>query len=118
MSNENYEGFNELSKSLSDLLNNMDDGVDILEIGAKSFTDDLLKLGKPISQIRKNSYTHLIDTFSYEKKNDEVIVGWGKYYGRMVENGTKNMSARPHMYPLFEKNKEKYYKLMLAKLSF
>ena len=36
-----------------------------LEAGAKEFVDDLLKLPKPISKIRKAGYTHLINCFSY-----------------------------------------------------
>ena len=47
---------------------------------------------------------------------DEVEVGWGKYYGPMVEHGTEKMDANPHVYPLWDKNKEKYYKTMLTKL--
>lgn len=84
--------------------------------GADAFVTDLLKLTKPISQIRKSGYTHLIETFDYEARGKEVVVGWGKYYGRMVENGTSKMAARRHLKPVFDKNKEKYYKIMLTKI--
>ncbi len=77
---------------------------------------DLLKLPKPISKIRKAGYTHLIHCFAYRKTKKEVEAGWGKYYGPMVEKGTERMDAREHMYPLWDKNKEKYYKIMLTKL--
>ena len=89
--------------------------MDILLTGAKEFVSDLLKLPKPKSRIRKAGYTHLIDTFAYREKKKEVEVGWGKYYGPMVEHGTTKMNEQPHVYPLWDKNKEKYYKTMLAK---
>ena len=41
-----------------------------------------------------------------------IKVGWGKYYGPMLEHGTRKMAARVHLKPLFERNKEKYYKKM------
>lgn len=120
MSNEvyGYDGFQELSKMLEECIDKVENVVDVLEIGAKEFVNDLLKLPKPMSQIRKAGYTHLIRTFSYRKKEKEIEVGWGKYYGPMVENGTKNMKeSHPHVSPLWEKNKEKYYKAMITKLS-
>lgn len=43
-------------------------------------------------------------------------MGWGKYYGPMLEHGTKKMSAKAHLKPLFEQNKERYYKKMIAAL--
>ena len=55
----------------------------------------------------------MIDTFNYRKTKKDIEVGWGKYYGRMVEDGTKKSKAKPHMYPTLKKNKEKYYKKML-----
>ncbi len=90
--------------------------IDVLELGAKEFVSDLLKLPKPISNIRKAGYTHLINSFAYRKKDKEVEAGWGKYYGPMVENGTEKMDANPHVYPLWDKNKERYYKTMITKL--
>lgn len=118
MSNETYgyDGFQELSDMLEKYIVNTDNVIDVLEAGAKQFVNDLLKLPKPMSKIRKAGYTHLVNSFSYRKKNNEIEAGWGKYYGPMVENGTKNMNAKPHLYPLWEKNKEKYYKTMITKL--
>lgn len=118
MSNEAYgfDGFQDLSKMLEDCINKVENVVDILEVGAKEFVNDALKLPKPMSNIRKAGYTHLVNSFSYRKKNNEIEAGWGKYYGPMVENGTVKMNARPHLYPLWEKNKEKYYKTMITKL--
>lgn len=118
MSNKTYEfdGLQDLSKMLEDYINKVENVVDVLEIGVKEFVNDALKLPKPISKIRKAGYTHLVNSFSYRKKDNEVEAGWGKYYGPMLENGTNKMNAQPHLYPLWEKNKEKYYKKMISKL--
>lgn len=85
----NFEGFTELSEYLTEITKEMDNVTDILEIGAQDFVKDLLKLPKPISSIRKSGYTHLVKSFAYAKRDKEVEVevGWGKYYGGMVENG-------------------------------
>lgn len=118
MTNEvyGYSGFEALSEIIEKYIDGADNAIEILETGAKEFVNDLLKLPKPISKIRKSGYTHLINSFSYRKKDKEVEVGWGKYYGPMVEHGTKKMDAREHVYPLWDKNKEKYYKTMITKL--
>ncbi len=118
MSNETYgySGFEILSEILEKYADKADNVIDVLEVGAKEFVNDLLKLPKPISKIRKAGYTHLINSFAYRKKKDEIEAGWGKYYGPMVEHGTEKMDANPHVYPLWDKNKEKYYKTMLTKL--
>lgn len=118
MSNETYgyNGFQDLADIIEYYAKGAENFVDILKIGAKEFVDDLLKLPKPMSKIRVASYTHLVNSFSYRKKEKEIEVGWGKYYGPMVEHGTKKMDENPHVYPLWNKNKEKYYKTMLTKL--
>ena len=90
--------------------------LDAIEAGTKEFVNDLLKLPKPRSAVRKPGYTHLIDTFAMERTQGEIIVGWGKYYGPMVEHGTKKMTARAHLKPLFEQNKEKYYRKMTEQI--
>ncbi len=116
MSISEFNGFEELQNELSSILKTVENPIKILEIGAKDFVNDLLKLTRPYSKIKKSGYTHLIDSFAYEIKDDEIIVGWGKYYGRMVEEGTKNIPSQPHLKPTFEKNKEKYYKKMIEKI--
>lgn len=98
-------------------MKNVEKPTEILEVGAKEFVNDLLKLTKPMSKIRKSGYAHLVNSFAYRVKKNEVEVGWGKYYGPMVEHGTTKMNEQPHVYPLWDKNKEKYCKLMLTKLS-
>lgn len=121
-------GFLDLETELEELIKKVSSPVDILEIGAKEFTKDLLRLPTPKSKIQKSSYTHLIDSFSYRKTNVDIEVGWGKYYGPMVEEGTKSgfrnghkhpgTTAQPHLKKLWQKNKNKYYKLMLDDLEF
>ena len=111
-----FEGFQELAQIIEKYSKSADNFMKGLEAGAKQFINDALKLPKPISKIRKAGYTHLVNSFAYRKKEKEIEAGWGKYYGPMVENGTKNMNAKPHLYPLWDKNKEKYYKTMLTTL--
>lgn len=115
MSNEvyGYSGFEAMSEILEKYIDGADNAVDVLETGAKEFVGDLLKLPKPISKIRKSGYTHLIKCFAYKKKNKEVEAGWGKYYGPMLEHGTVKMNAQEHLYPVWDRNKEKYYKKCL-----
>lgn len=111
---DGFSGFQALTEVLEKYIKNTENVTEVFEIGAKDFVNDLKKLPRPISKIRKAGYTHLIDSFAYESHDKETVVGWGKYYGPMVEKGTKNMSAREHMYPLWDKNKEKYYKKMVS----
>ncbi|MGN1302423.1 MAG: hypothetical protein ACI4VO_02065 [Clostridia bacterium] len=118
MSNEiyGYDGFQDLADIIEYYAKGADNFIEVLEVGAKEFVNDLLKLPKPMSKIKKAGYTHLIRSFAYKKRKNEVEVGWGKYYGPMVEHGTNKMDENPHVYPLWDKNKEKYYKTMLTKL--
>lgn len=113
-----FESINDLIKSLEQSIKCVENKTEILITGAEEFVMDLKKLPKPISKIKKSGYTHIIDTFAYRVNKKEVEVGWGKYYGRMLEDGTKNMSPRRHLNPLWERNKEKYYKKMLSKTNF
>lgn len=116
MSDYNFEAFQDLTEIIEQYSKGADNFMKGLEAGAKEFIDDALKLPKPISKIRKAGYTHLVNSFSYRKKTKEIEAGWGKYYGPMVENGTQNMYAKPHLYPLWDRNKEKYYKTMLTEI--
>lgn len=111
-----YNGFQDLSDIIECYAKGAENAMEGIEEGAKQFVNDLLKLPKPISQIRKAGYRHLVHSFAYRKKQKEIEAGWGKYYGPMVEHGTVNMDANPHVYPLWDRNKEKYYKTMFTKL--
>lgn len=85
--------------------------------GAEQLARDVRALPKPRSRIQKAGYTHLLDTVSARKgKNGEIEVGWGKYYGPMVEAGTRKMNAQPHLRGQFKKDPNKYYNLILQKL--
>ncbi len=109
----NFAGFEELAKEVSTFIEAVADPQKALVIGAKEFVKDLKRLPKPMSKIRKTGYTHLVSTFSYRKKKGEVEVGWGKYYGPMVEYGTIRMDEITHLRPCWDRNKEKYYEKML-----
>ena len=111
-----YDGFDDLMNDFKELISKVDDVTEVLEEGAKEFVSDLLKLPKPMSKIRISGYTHLVDSFTYKTNNNEIEVGWGKYYGRMVEKGTVLTRSNPHLEPTFERNKEKYYKNMINKI--
>lgn len=110
-----FEDFEELLKRYSENVSS-DKALDAVEEGAKEFVNDLLRLPKPRSQITKVGYTHIVSTFALERTDSGIKVGWGKYYGPMLEHGTKKMSAKAHLKPLFEQNKERYYKKMIAAL--
>ena len=105
-----FEDFEELLKQYSENVSS-DKALDAVEEGAKEFVNDLLRLPKPRSQITKAGYTHIVNTFALERTDSGIKVGWGKY-GPMLEHGTRKMAARVHLKPLFERNKEKYYKKM------
>ena len=87
-----------------------------MEKGAQALIRDVRALPKPRSKITKSGYTHLLDSVAFRKNKGEIEVGWGKYYGPMVENGTTKMDDQPHFRPTFNKNKEKYYKLMIDEI--
>lgn len=103
--------FEDLIKEYAEKVSD-DKALDAVEVGAEEFVKDLLRLPKPRSQINKPGYTHIVSTFALERTDSGIKVGWGKYYGPMLEHGTRKMAARAHLKPLFERNKEKYYKKM------
>ena len=108
-------GFDELEQLLSDFMKSTDKPIEILKVGAKSLVEDVRKLPKPRSSMQGAGYTHLLDTLTYKIADNEIEVGWGKYYGPMAEKGTKKMRGTPHLNPTFQANKEKYYKKMMDK---
>lgn len=118
---ELLNGFDDLMSELSNYAKKADpkNVKKILEVGAEAVVKDLNKLPFPISNIRKPGYTHLIQSFCYQestngKHKGQMEIGWGKYYGRMVESGTSLMKAQPHIEPSYDRNKEKYWKLMIS----
>lgn len=108
------DGFDEFSKMLEEFKKRTEvkNVTKVLEIGARQLVEDVRALPRPRSQINTPGYTHLLDTVTYQTQGEEVVVGWGKYYGPMVENGTVKMKGIEHVKPTFERNSEKYYKNM------
>lgn len=135
---DGYTGFEALSEIVEYYIKKTepDNVTEVLLAGAKEFVSDLNKLPKPMSKIRKAGYTHLVRCFAWDidsrGRKEEVVVGWGKYYGRIVERGHRRMvrnhnmnhkkdtekkqSPNPHLEPLWNRNSGKYYKTMLTKL--
>lgn len=111
-----HDGFDAFQELLKKYEVSEEEVLKAMEQGAKEMCMDLRKLPRPRSNIRKAGYTHLLDTFSYKRKRGEVEVGWGKYYGPMVENGTVRASASPHMKPYFKANQNKIYNSIVNKL--
>lgn len=94
-------GLKEFQEMMNDFLKKASDEnvTRVLKKGADAFTTDLLKLPKPRSRIHAAGYTHMINSFANRINGKEVEVGWGKYYGPMVEHGTRKMRAQPHLKP-------------------
>ena len=107
---------NDLTDMFRGLAEKADNLVEALQSGADEFIRDLKKLPSPRSNISKGGYTHLLDSFASKKEGETVLVGWGKYYGPMVEGGTKKMSARPHFKSTWKRNEKRYYTAMTNKL--
>jgi len=111
----------------------------VLETAAEALVQDVRKLPKPRSQMG-GSHTHLLDTIQKEKLSYGWAVGWGKYYGPIVEkgskgikkgttgksksgriitwaNGTRGMAAQPHLRATYDKNRATYDRLMAAEFN-
>lgn len=86
--------------------------IKVLEVGARELAEDVRALPKPRSRVMTPGYTHLLDTVTHETEGNEVVVGWGRYYGPMVEKGTVKMNGVSHLRPTFERNRSRYYKDM------
>lgn len=112
---DGFDGFQELLKEL-EKKTDVKNVLKVLESGAKEFIEDVRALPRPRSRMMAPGYTHLLDGVTYQTSKGEVLTGWSKYYGPMVENGTIKMDAQEHMRPTFEKNKERYYGNMQKKI--
>ena len=114
-----YEsGLEDFTKTLERISDEISDEkvLQAIQFGADEYVNDVKALPKPRSAMSGGGYTHLLDSFTSKNNNKEIETGWGKYYGPMVERGTRKMSAQPHAKPLFEKNKNRYYKTMIEHL--
>lgn len=112
----NEQAFSELEDTFADLMKAVDNVPEILQAGADEFIKDLKSLPSPRSNINTGGYTHLLDTFASRPEGEDILVGWGKYYGPILESGSKKMAARAHFRPTWRKNAEKYYKTMTDKI--
>lgn len=109
---EDFTGFDDFSKLLEKYIGKTEKGnvMQVLEIGAEDLARDVRALPKP--RRPGGGRTHMLDSVVTKRRGEEIEVGWGKYYGPFVENGTRKMGAQPHMKPTFNRNKEKYYRKM------
>lgn len=114
----NDKSFKDLDDELSAYMAQADNALEALQKGADALVADLKALPKPRSKIAKPGYVHLLDSFATKTSEDgtSVVVGWGKYYGPILEHGSKKMDAQPHFYPTWKANKEKYYRVMVDAL--
>lgn len=113
------DDFSDLIAQYSEKLS-QDKVLDILESGAEELAADGRKLPSPLSKIRAPGYTHLVKTISTKvnRSRREIEVGWGKYYGPIVENGAPGRPKyrrNAHLIPLYTRNQKKYYELMKKK---
>lgn len=120
--NTNFEGFEELQQLLIEEARKVDkDNLkQALLAGATELASDANKLPKPISRINSPGYTHLLSSISARMMQGGATgaeVGWGKFYGRMVEKGTSKMSPRAHLIPLYERNAKNYYQTIVDKIN-
>ena len=116
------QGFDDLADELKQISDNVDDAkvLGAMQKGADELVADVRALPKPRSRIG-GGHTHMLDTVSSQRESNVIQVGWGAYYGKMVENGHntrkhKWVSAQPHMSTTWETNKDKYYKTMIDAL--
>ena len=110
-------GFDELSAALAKYSRMADEESvsKAVKAGADAFVKDARALPRPRSNIG-GTHTHMLDTITTKRDGRDWLAGWGKYYGRMVETGTRKMSAQPHLVPTWEKGKEKYTRIMAETL--
>lgn len=117
--NDGFKDFNELIEKYSQKVDK-DKVLNAIQKGADALAKDVRALPKPRSSINKSGYTHLLDTVTKKvnTKKKEIEVGWGKYYGPMIERGTKKIDAQPHIKTTYNQNIEKYQKIILQELGF
>lgn len=126
------DGFMQLNDELSEMMKwaDKDRIKEAQEAGASFLVDKIRKLSKP----RRTG--KLLKSVDYEHNaiENSTDVGWGVYYGRIVENGHKAgarpsrgkkskkkdtrtyVPAQPHLFSTYKNNKEKIYQIMIDKL--
>jgi len=122
---DDFEGLQRLADLLEGYSVNADPA-NILraqQAGAEYFCEVMRSKMSP----RGRSREHMLDSIAYEQEpqNTVTVVGWGKFYGRMVESGhraggwakaSKTVAANPHMKPEFIKQKDQIISRMVAVL--
>lgn len=109
------EGLQKFAELLEQYEKAADGIADVLIVGGEALAEDVQRLPKP--RRRGAGYTHMLDSVQAAPSGkDAVLVSWGQYYGKFVEYGTKKMDAQPHLIPTWDRNKDRYYKLMTDKL--
>lgn len=116
------QGFDDLADELKQISDSVDDAkvLDAMQKGADELVADVRALPKPRSRIG-GGHTHMLDTVSSQRESNVIQVGWGAYYGKMVENGhrsrkSKFIAAQPHLTTTWNQNKDKYYQTMIEAL--
>ena len=122
---DDFEGFQRLATLLKGYAENAN-SANILraqKAGAEYFCGVMRNRPSP----RGRSRDHMLDSIAYEQDTQQVetVVGWGKFYGRMVESGhraggwaknTQTVTANPHLKPEFNKQKDQIISRMVAVL--
>lgn len=122
---DDFEGLQRLTALLEGYSKNAN-AANILQAqksGAEYFCEVMRRKTSP----RGRSREHMLDSITYEQdtQNAETIVGWGKFYGRMVESGhraggwakaSKTVAASPHLKPEFNQQKDQIISRMVAVL--
>ncbi|MDD6788661.1 MAG: HK97 gp10 family phage protein [Lachnospira sp.] len=116
------QGFDDLAEQLKQIADNVDDekALDAIQKGADELAADVRALPKPRSKMG-GGHTHMLDTVGTQRADKAIEVGWGAYYGKMVENGhrsskSKFIAAQPHLTTTWNQNKDKYYQTMIEAL--
>ena len=118
MKDRNYDAHIDLQADLNEILASVttENILSALMAGAEEMAADARRLPRPRSKVYTAGYTHLVASVHAWKTKSNVKLGWGKYYGPMVENGTASMNSQAHLEPLWNRNKTKYQSKMIDSL--
>ena len=116
------DGYQYMDEITQNALKAMDPAslVEILKAGADELVKDVRALPKPRSN--RTGYTHMLDSVTGQAEAPKYLVGWGRYYGPIVEAGHKSRSgkkvpARAHLRKTYKDHMEKYQKAMQDKFN-
>lgn len=116
------DGYQYMDEITQNALKAMDSAslVEILKAGADELVKDVRALPQPRSN--RTGYTHMLDSVTGQEESPKYLVGWGRYYGPIVEAGHKSRSgkmvpARAHLRKTYKDHMEKYQKAMQDKFN-